>query len=462
MKKEKGTIISLAGQVIEVAFPKGCAPGVFDVLEFADDPAVTMQVYTSSSNARFFCYALTRTDSLYRGAVVINTKKHIQIPVGQGLLGRVIDLFGRPIDGKGEIKAEATLPIYADGGTLRNPNTRTEILETGIKVIDFFSPMRKGGKLGLFGGAGVGKTLLLTELIHNIVILNKTKSVSIFAGVGERIREGQELYEKLAAKGVLSSVVFVVGPMGENPAVRFFTSFAAATIAEYFRDNAKKDVLFFLDNAFRYAQAGNELSMLLNTIPSEDGYQPTLASEMAALHERLVSSGDGAISTIEAIYVPADDILDQGVNAIFPYLDSTIVFSRSVYQEGRLPAVDIFQSTSSVLTQAIIGSLHYETVLAVQNLLKQAVALERIVALVGESELSPSDQRTYQRAKKIRNFMSQSFFVAEEQTGRKGVYVPIGTTVADVHDILTGVYDTIPEEKFLYVGSAKEAIVRGR
>lgn len=454
-QKASGTIIAITGQIIEVEFRQDL-PKVNDVLLFANDSQIKMQVYTSSGKARFFCFALTPTHALYRGGKVYNSGKPILVAVGKGLLGRVINLFGEPVDGKGEVQKEKLVPIYGEGLAFADIVPQREILETGIKVIDLFSPFLKGGKLGLFGGAGVGKTLLLTELMHNIVTLRKERFTSIFAGVGERVREGQELYERLRNSGALSSVALLFGPMGENPAVRFLTSFAGATLAEYFRDSAKKDVLFFIDNAFRYAQAGNELSMLLNTIPSEDGYQPTLTSEMAALHERLVSTKANAISVVEAIYVPADDILDQGVNAIFPYLDSTVVLSRNVYQEGRLPAIDIFQSTSSAMDPAVVGTFHYETVLSAQNLLKQAVALERIVALVGESELSPEDQRIYQRAKKIKNFMTQSFFVVAEQTGRAGVYVPAKTTVSDVHDILTGVYDGVAEEKFLFIGSTKE------
>lgn len=387
---------------------------------------------------------------------VVNTKKPITVPVGTGVLGRVMDLFGEPLDGLGEIKRTEEWPIYRNSPTLYNLSYKEEILETGIKAVDLFSPIVKGGKIGIFGGAGVGKTILLTEIAHNVIGKHSENSVSVFAGVGERVREGQELYEALKEKGVLPYVSLILGTMGENPSRRFLSSFTAVTLAEYFRDILKKNVLFFIDNVFRFAQAGNELSVLMNSIPSEDGYQPTLASEMAAFHERLIANKDGNISTIEAIYVPNDDMLDQGVQAVFPYLDSTMVLSRSKYQEGHLPAVEIPSSTSSSLNPEIVGGLHYEVVLSAQSLLKQAASLERIVSLVGESELSTEDRIVYERAKKLRNFMTQSFFVAEAQTGNKGVFVPRKIAVEDVNSILKGKCDNITDDKFMFIGSIKE------
>jgi F-type H+-transporting ATPase subunit beta len=387
---------------------------------------------------------------------VLNTKKPILIPTGIGVLGRALNIFGEPIDGQGPIQKEGELPIYAQGLDYSEIVKHNEILETGIKAIDFLSPMIRGGKIGLFGGAGVGKTILLTEIIHNVVVLHKGKGVSVFAGVGERIREGHELYETLSEKQVLSSVSLVLGTMGENPAIRFLTGFTAVALAEYFRDSLKKDVLFFIDNVFRFAQAGQELSVLMNTIPSEDGYQATLISEMASFHERLVSNKDNSITSIEAIYVPNDDILDQGVQAIFPYLDSSVILSRSIYQEGLLPAIDLLSSSSANLNPETVGQLHYDVALKALNLLKQATALDRIVSLVGESELSTSDQLIYERAKKLRNFMTQNFFVTENQTGRKGAYVPKETTVNDVNDLLLGKYDDITDDKFSFIGSIQE------
>lgn len=462
MDKDYGKIIRIQGHIVEVEFSDN-PPNLHDLLILKDDMSTRMEVIRSSGLSRYFCLCLSHTTHLYRGAKIINTKKPILIPVGENVLGRVMDIFGEELDGKGEIKSEVKKPIYSEFPSYNDLSTHQEILETGIKAIDFFSPIVKGGKIGLFGGAGVGKTLLLTEIIHNVIILQKgkTKNVSVFAGVGERTREGQELHQTLGEQNVLSSVALVFGPMGENPAIRFLTAYTAATVAEYFRDDLKQDVLFFIDNVFRFAQAGNELAVLMNTIPSEDGYQATLASEMASFHERLVSVNNNSISTVEAIYVPNDDILDQGVQAIFPYLDSIVILSRNVYQEGRLPAVDLISSTSSNLNPEQVGELHYEVAPRAQNLLKEAVELERIVSLVGEAELAPDDKLKYKRARKLRNYMSQPFYVAENQTGRPGVYVPRLTTVQDVNDILSGKFDEISEDKFLYIGSSKDLLNGG-
>lgn len=450
-----GTIISIQNQIIEVEF-KNLPPNMHDVLLLEIDQSIKMEVLKSSANNAYYCLNLSSTDKLSRGLRVINTHKPILIPVGKGILGRVMNIFGDPIDGKGEIKKEAELPIYTQGLQYNEIVQHKEILETGIKAIDFFSPIARGGKIGLFGGAGVGKSILLTEIIHNIIILHRDKGVSVFAGVGERIREGQELYETLSSKGVLPSVSLVLGTMGENPAIRFLTGFTGVTLAEFCRDTLKKDVLFLMDNVFRFAQAGNELGVLMNTIPSEDGYQATLTSEMASLHERLISNKDNSISSIEAIYVPNDDISDQGVQSIFPYLDSIVVLSRNIYQEGRLPAIDILSSSSANLNPQKVGKLHYETAIRALSLLKQATSLDRIVSLVGESELSVSDRSIYQRAKKLSNFMTQNFFVTENQTGKKGMYVPRETTVTDINDLLDGKYDQLTDDKFSFIGSIKD------
>jgi len=450
-----GVIIGIQGQIIEVEFANE-SPNIHDLLVLEEDSSIKMQVILPNGSSSFFCFSLSPTDKLYRGLKVINTKKPIQIPTGPSVLGRAMNIFGEPIDGLGEIKKEGERPIYSEGLDYSDIFKHNEILETGIKAIDFLSPMIRGGKIGLFGGAGVGKTILLTEIIHNVIVLHKGKGLSVFAGVGERIREGHELYETLKEKGVLSAVSLILGTMGENPAVRFLTGLTGVTFAEYFRDSLKKDVLFFIDNVFRLAQAGNELSVLMNTIPSEDGYQATLTSEMASFHERLVSNIDNSITSIEAIYIPNDDILDQGVQAIFPYLDSSVVLSRSIYQEGLLPAVDLLSSSSANLNPETVGQLHYDVALKALNLLKQATSLDRIVSLVGESELSPSDKLIYERAKKLRNFMTQNFFVTENQTGKKGSYVPRETTVSDVNDLLSGKYDEITDDKFSFIGSMKE------
>jgi F-type H+-transporting ATPase subunit beta len=368
-----------------------------------------------------------------------------------------MNIFGEAIDGGAPIVSEDVRSIYKKSLEFSEVSAKQEVLETGIKIIDFFAPMVKGGKVGLFGGAGVGKTILLSEVLHNIVSLDKGNTVSVFAGVGERTREGQELHAELKRTETLPFVSLMFGSMGASPSERFLTGIAAVTIAEHFRDQLSKNVLFFIDNMYRFAQAGNELSMLMNTIPSEDGYQATLASEMAMVHERLISRENAAITTVEAIYVPADDILDQGVQAIYDYLDSAIVLSRDVYQEGRLPAVNILASGSAALNPETVDMTHYSVSLEATSLLKKAESLDRIVSLVGESELGEEDRIQYQRAKKLRNFMTQSFFVAEEHTGRKGKFVPLKTTVQDVQAILEGKYDEISEDHFMFIGAAEEA-----
>lgn len=460
-KLGRGRIVSVRGHIAEVEFAGDEAPVMHEILVEETDPEIKLKVYASSGKSRFFCFVLSDSDKLFRGSRMVKTGEIMSVPVGKQVLGRVIDVFGTPVDGEGEMVAEERWPVFGRSLDYAQVQAHEEIWETGIKVIDIFSPLLRGGKMGLFGGAGVGKTLLLTEIMHNTTLAlagegnEKSKNVAVFSGVGERIREGQELYEELREREILPNVSLVFGPMGENAAVRFLTGLTGATLAEYYRETGK-DVLFLIDNVFRLAQAGNELATLMNTIPSEDGYQATLSSEMAAFHERLVSTDKGVVSAIEAVYVPSDDLLDQGVQSIFPYLDSTVTLSREVYQEGRLPAVDILSCTSAALNAEVVGQLHYQTAISAQVMLKKAESLERMVALVGESELSPENQLLWKRVKKLRNFMTQSFFVAENQTGRPGVRVPVTETVAGVAAILSGKYDHIAEEKFMYIGAATD------
>lgn len=455
----KGKIISINGQVVEVVFNRE-KPTLNDVLYLEDNPEILLQIYASSDSQTYYCFLLTTTVLVSRGQYVINTGKPLHFPVGKEVLGRILDVFGNPQDGKGPMQTSERRPIYPQPQPYSEISTKQEVLVTGIKTLDFFAPLLRGRKTGLFGGAGVGKTLLLTEIIHNVVQLTRTKedtkSISIFAGIGERSREGQELYESVQQSGVLPFSTLIFGPMGEIPTNRFLAAYAASTVAEYYRDEEHKDVLFFVDNIFRFAQAGNELSLLMKTIPSEDGYQATLDSEMAAFHERLQPTHQNSITTIETVYIPNDDILDQGVQSVFPYLDSMLYFSRSIYQEGRFPAIDLISSTSTALDPSIVGELHYFTVVQAQILLKKAINLEHIVSLVGESELTADDKILYLRAKKLRNYMTQSFFVAQAQTGRPGKYVPMETTVKDVKSIIEGDYDAISEEKFLYIGNLDE------
>ncbi len=450
-----GKVISVKGQIIEVEFT-GEKPQIYDVLLAKDDPSIKMEVYTSASPNSFYCLALTNVTDLHHGSDVVNTEEPIKIPVGAELLGRVMDTLGDPQDGLGEIKVKELRPIISKDVSYADVHIPNELLETGIKPVDFFTPIVKGGKVGLFGGAGVGKTVIISEIIHNLVILNPEKNVTVFTGVGERTREGEELFATLKESKVMQGVSLIYGSMGENPALRFRTAFTGVTLAEYYRDSLGKDVLFFIDNIFRFAQSGYELSTLINSIPSEGGYQSTLTSEMASFHERLVSTQKNAITTFEAIYVPADDLTDSGVQAIFPYLDSSIILSRAIYQEGRFPAIDLLGSSSASLNVETVGEVHYQTALDGQALLKKAVALERIVSLIGESELSSDDQVVYKRSKMLKNYMTQNFTVVETQTEKKGVYVSIKDTVNDVRSILDGNYDLLVPEDFLFIGTLKD------
>jgi len=450
-----GKIISIKGQIVEVEFLED-KPRIYELLICKDEPSVKMEVYTSASQNSFYCLALTDISNIHYNSVVVSTGQPIRIPVGKELLGRVIDTLGEPQDGLGEITTKELRPIIARDIKFANIETPREILETGIKAVDFFTPIIKGGKVGLFGGAGVGKTVILSEVIHNIVILHAQENVSVFTGVGERTREGEELYSTLKENKVMQGVTLIYGSMGENPAIRFRTAFAGVTLAEYYRDVLGKNVLFFIDNIFRFAQSGYELSTLMNALPSEGGYQSTLGSEMASFHERLASTLKNSITTFEAIYVPADDLTDSGVQAIFPYLDSGIILSRKVYQEGRFPAIDFLSSNSSALNAETVGEEHYQAALDAQAVLKKAVSLERIVSLIGESELSVQDQILYKRAKMLKNYMTQNFTVVEAQTEKKGVQISVKDAVGDVRAILDGKTDSLLPEDLLYIGTLKD------
>lgn len=457
MEQEKqGTIISVEGQVAEVEFLKS-PPLAHDIVVLADDPSIKMEVYSSSGSRTYFCVILSENRALARGMKVINSEKPLTVPAGREMLGRVVDAFGEPLDGKPAPHTGDQHPISEEGASYEEISTAGKVLETGVKVIDLFCPFLRGGKIGLLGGAGVGKTVMLTELLHNIVIMRETKDfVSVFAGVGERTREGHELVETLTAKDALKYVAVILGSMGSPPGLRRLTAYSAASLAGYFRDVEKLNVLLFIDNVFRFAQAGNELSMVMRTIPSEDGYQPTLSSEMASFHEKLFSTSRNTISTVEAVYIPNDDILDQAVQSVFAHLNSVVVFSRDRYQENLLPAVDPLSSYSSALSPEVAGELHYRAARDATELLKRALALERVVSLVGESELSPEDRTIYRRARRLRNFMTQRLFVIEDQVGLPGQYVKLETTVKDVVKILRGEYDDVAEDKFLYIGNLDE------
>ncbi len=449
-----GTIKSIRGDVIEVEFI-GVKPNRFEILEFVDDPTIKLEVYSSTNKDSVFCICFSDPGKFYRGGKVARRFETINVPVGKELLGRVVDLFGHPQDNLGEIKTKQTRSIYAQPPAFASTNINREILETGIKVVDFFTPFLKGGKIGLFGGSGVGKTVILTELMHNTAVFHK--GISIFAGIGERIREAQEMIENLRDNKVLPNVSLVLGQMNERAAVRFRAGYAAITIAEYFRDQENRDILFFVDNVYRLVQAGNELSTLLNTIPSEDGYQATLTSDIGQFQERIVPTTSGSITAIEAIYVPADDLTDSGVQAIMPYFDSVVSLSRAIAEEGRRPAVDILNSSSSLVEANVIGVPHYEAYLEAEKILNRYVFLDRVVSIAGEGELSPEDQKVYSRAKKILNYMTQDLHMTADQSGRAGVYVNRKKVIEDVSDVLSGKLDEWPAEKFSYISSLDKA-----
>lgn len=458
---KQGRVISILGDSAEIIFEHD-QPEINEVLTLFGNPKITLYVTQSMGNNKFLATILIGRRKIPQNAVVVMTGEIISMPVGKNFLGRIVDAFGNPLDDGGPIEYEDKKRVFYKTVSFEEAGPRKKIWETGIKVIDFFAPLVEGGKMGLFGGAGVGKTILLTEIMHNVFDSRfkekDSKTISLFAGVGERTREGQELHEELAKSGLLPKVAMIFGQMCENAAVRQLTAMSAATLAEYFRDEQKNNVLFFIDNVFRFAQAGSEVATLTKGIPSEDGYQAGLASEMALFHERVVSKNNETISAVEAIYVPSDDLLDAGVQAIYPYLDSVITLSRDIYQAGRFPAIDILSASSRVLSPASVGEEHYNTALTSLALLKQAESLERMVALVGESELSPENQMVYKRAKRLLNYMTQPFFVAETQTGRKGIFVNLKTTVSDVKAIIEGKYDQYKEEDFMFLGGLEDGL----
>lgn len=458
MEVSKGKIVSIKGNVVEVEFIAS-QPSMYDILTVDSVKNAMLEVYASSAKNKYFCLSLSPVKHLNRGQQVINTGKSLQIPVGTKVLGKAFDIFGNMFDGSGETKFEYREVFKKSKAQIEKVIVPSEILQTGIKALDFFAPVLKGGKAGLFGGAGVGKTILLTELIRNIVVDEskgikvKKRPVSVFGAVGERAREAQELYENLQTAKVAKYTSLVLGQMGENPAVRQRTAYAASALAEYFRDEEGRDVLFFMDNIYRFAQAGNEIATLMGTIPSEDGYQSTLSSQVAQIQERLVSANGNYITSVQAVFVPSDDLNDFGVRSVFPYLDTSIILSREIYQQGRLPAIDLLNSTSSALNPDTVGNLHYKTYLEAKSLLEQAKNLERIVSLIGESELSVADQTVYKRAEILKNYMTQDFGVVQDQTGRPGVKVGIETTVKDVNKILEGEYDSKDPEEFKFIAS---------
>lgn len=449
-----GFIKSVTGQIATVSIESGDFPEFLEVLTTTQDPNVKLEVYSESKNS-VSCLILSDPTVLFRGMEIVKTGHKLSVPVGKVLLGRMINLFGMPQDGKGPIQTQNVVPIYSKTSPLNTLRSSHELMQTGIKAIDFLAPIHKGGKVGFVGGAGVGKTVIMTEIMHNVT--SNFGGISVFAGVGERIREGQELYESLEKSKVLSNTVMVIGQMNENAAIRFRVALAAAAQAEYFRDQEKTDVLFFIDNMFRFLQAGNEVSSLLGEIPSEQGYQPNLQTEISSLQDRLISNNNGSITTFQTVYLPSDELTDPAANAIMSFLDTAMVLSRATAQLGLYPPLDIYQSSSAGLSRSTLGSEHYQVLTVFQQLLESYNKLSSIVSIVGESELSATDRVLYQRTKKVINYLTQPFFTTQHHTGKKGVVVPPQTTVADIKIILSGAVDNIDQEKLMYIGSLKEA-----
>jgi F-type H+-transporting ATPase subunit beta len=451
---QKGTIIQIIGSVVDVEFKEGALPAVYNALKIQNgDREVTLEVVKHLEPGRLRAISLHSTDGIGRGAEVVDTGKFIEVPVGPEVLGNIFDVIGNRLDGK-ELKAKKYLPIHRHAPPLAEQSTKAEVFETGIKVIDLIAPFIRGGKVGLFGGAGVGKTVLLKELIRNVA--EESGGVSVFAGVGERTREGNDLYYEMKDANVLDKTALVFGQMNEVPGARARVALSALTMAEYFRDEEGKEVLLFIDNIFRFSQAGSEVSALLGRMPSAVGYQPTLASEMAELQERITSTKKGAITSVQAIYVPADDITDPAPATTFSHLDSTVVLDRALTEIGIYPAVDPLASNSTALDPKIVGREHYEVARDVQKTLQRYRELQDTIAILGIEELSEADRLTVDRARKIQRFLSQPFFVATVFSGIQGKFVKREDTVRGFKEILEGKHDHLPEENFYMKGGIEE------
>jgi|TARA_B100000949_G_scaffold100510_1_gene89704 F-type H+-transporting ATPase subunit beta len=455
---EKGKISQVMGAVVDVVFEQGHLPDIYNALtvERGDDNALVLEVAQHLGDSAVRTVAMDSTDGLVRGTGVKDSGSPISVPVGPETLGRLFDVLGNTIDNKGDVKTDKVNPIHRTAPKHEDLTTSTEILVTGIKVVDLMEPYTKGGKTGLFGGAGVGKTVLIQELIRNIA--TEHGGYSVFAGVGERTREGNDLYNEMTESGVIKKTTMVFGQMNEPPGARLRVALSGLAMAEYFRDDEGKDVLLFIDNIFRFTQAGSEVSALLGRMPSAVGYQPTLSTEMGDLQERITSTKNGSITSVQAVYVPADDLTDPAPATAFAHLDATSVLERKIAELGIYPAVDPLASTSRILDPRIIGDRHYDTAQKVQEILQQYKDLQDIIAILGMDELSDDDKLTVSRARKMQKFMSQPFFVAEQFTGFEGRYVSLEDTVSGFEGILNGEVDELAENSFAYVGSIDEAI----
>jgi F-type H+-transporting ATPase subunit beta len=461
----EGHIVQVIGPVVDVEFEPGALPAIYNALEvagievkdvFSYSQKLVLEVAQHLGESTVRTVAMASTDGLTRGARVLDTGRPISVPVGKGTLGRILNIVGEPVDKQGPVAAEKTYPIHRPAPAFEEQSTAVQMLETGIKVVDLLEPYTRGGKTGLFGGAGVGKTVIIQELIHNIA--KHHGGISVFAGVGERTREGNDLWLEFKESGIIDKTALIYGQMTEPPGSRLRVGLTGLTVAEYFRDEEGQDVLLFIDNIFRFTQAGSEVSALLGRMPSAVGYQPTLGTEMGALQERITSTRRGSITSVQAIYVPADDITDPAPATAFAHLDATTVLSRQIAELGIYPAVDPLASTSRILDPRILGEDHYRTARAVQLTLQRYKDLQDIIAILGMEELSEDDKRTVARARKIQRFLSQPFFVAEAFTGAPGKYVSLADTVRGFREIVEGKHDELPEQAFYMVGGIEEAV----
>jgi F-type H+-transporting ATPase subunit beta len=458
-QKNVGTIVQAIGPVLDIRFPNDAMPQLLNAIEIEHDgKKLVAEVAQHIGDDVVRCIAMSSTDGLQRGIPATDTGSPITVPVGEACLGRIFNLLGEPVDNGPAPEAEERWPIHRPAPSYEEQESTTEILETGIKVVDLICPYAKGGKIGLFGGAGVGKTVLIMELINNVA--KEHGGISVFTGVGERTREGNDLYNEMTESGVLNKTALVYGQMNEPPGARMRVALSGLTMAEYFRDQKHQNVLLFIDNIFRFTQAGSEVSALLGRMPSAVGYQPTLATEMGALQERITSTKQGSITSVQAVYVPADDLTDPAPATTYAHLDATTVLDRGIASLGIYPAVDPLESTSRILAPEIVGKEHYEVARDVQRILQRYKDLQDIIAIMGMDELSEEDKLTVSRARKIQRFLSQPFSVAEQFTGMQGKYVPIAETIRGFREIIDGKHDDIPESAFLYAGTIDEVVAK--
>ena len=460
-KQNIGTVIQVTGPVLDIRFADGQLPDLLNAIEIDNQgKKLVVEVAQLIGDNVARCIAMSSTDGLVRGAQAVDTGSPITVPVGEGCLGRVFNLLGEPVDDKPAPEVTERWPIHRDPPAFDEQQSETEILETGIKVVDLICPYAKGGKIGLFGGAGVGKTVLIMELINNVA--KEHGGLSVFTGVGERTREGNDLYGEITESGVINKTALVYGQMNEPPGARMRVALSGLTMAEYFRDQKNQDVLLFIDNIFRFTQAGSEVSALLGRMPSAVGYQPTLATEMGALQERITSTKKGSITSVQAVYVPADDLTDPAPATTFTHLDATTVLSRDIASQGIYPAVDPLESTSRILSPELVGEEHYQVARAVQKVLQRYKELQDIIAIMGMDELSEEDRLAVNRARKIQRFLSQSFSVAEQFTGMPGQYVPLKETIRGFKMILNGECDDLPESAFLFAGTIDDVFAKAK